>query len=307
MVAARSREIVFFQRGDGEYQDLLRQDCTDASRRHGFEVRVFSANNDSAKQVLQIQASLDAAKDRKPVAFIVCPVREAALFSVAHAAARAGIGFVVLLRSSAYVSDLHDEFAEVPIFCALCDQWEIGRIQGRCFRELLPNGGEVVYIRGPLGTSSALRRFEGVQEVLAGSPLQLYTATTDWTLEGGALAMRQWLEILEHRNLPNLVIGAQNDAMAMGARGALEQVARQRADVELHRIPIVGCDGSPGYGTRLVADGKLAATVIMPPVAGIAVGELAAWVSGRPRPPAEVVVRPTPYPQPEALGSWWQR
>jgi ABC-type sugar transport system substrate-binding protein len=305
--AARSRELWLFLRGAGEYQDLLHQDCADAARRHGLVLRVVSADDDASRQTLQIQNCLDAAKSRKPLALLVCPVREAALVSVAHATARAGIGFVVLLRSSAYMTELRDELPEVPVFSVLCDQWEIGRIQGRYFRALLPDGGEVVYLRGPLGTSSAVRRFEGVQEVLAGSRLQLFTATTDWTLEGGETAMRQWLAILEHRPLPKLAIGAQNDAMALGARAALEQLARRRADVAVDEIPIVGCDGSPGYGRRLVDGRKLTATVIMPPVAGIAVSEIAAWSSGRPRIPAEIVVRPTPYPEPEALGAWWQR
>jgi ABC-type sugar transport system substrate-binding protein len=306
-IRAASRELWLFQRGAGEYQDLLRQDCTDAARRHGFELRVVSADDDASKQTAQIQSALDGARDRKPVAFLVCPVREAALVTVAHAAARAGVGFVVLLRSSAYMSELHDEIPEVPISCVLCDQWEIGRIQGRCFRALLPDGGEVVYLRGPLGTSSAVRRFEGVQEVLAGSPLRLFTASTDWTLEGGETAMKPWLEILENRPLPKVAVGAQNDAMAMGARAALERLARRRADVEVGKIPVVGCDGSPGYGKRLVDDGKLAATVIMPPVAGIAVTELSEWSRGRSRPPAEIVLRPRPYPEPESLATWWQR
>jgi ABC-type sugar transport system substrate-binding protein len=306
-IPARSRELWLFLRGDGEYQDLLRHDGTEAARRYGFELRVVSADDDASKQTSQIQNALDAARDRKPFAFLVCPVREAALVSVAHSAARAGVGFVVLLRSSAYMSELRDELPEVPIFTVLCDQWEIGRIQGRCFRALLPEDGEVVYLRGPLGTSSAVRRFEGVQEILAGSPLQLFTATTEWTHEGGETAMNQWLSILEHRPLPKLAVGAQNDAMAMGARAALEQLARRRANVSVDQIPIVGCDGSPGYGKRLVDEGKLAATVIMPPVTGIAINELAAWGSGRPRPPAEIVVRPTPYPQPESLYSWSPR
>jgi ABC-type sugar transport system substrate-binding protein len=304
---AASRELWLFQRGDGEYQDLLRQDCADAARRHGFELRVVSADDDASKQAMQIQNSLEAAKYRKPVAFLVCPVREAALVSVAHAAARAGVAFVVLLRSSAYMTELRDELPDVPVFSVLCDQWEIGRLQGRCFRALLPQGGEVVYLRGPLGTSSAVRRFEGVQEVLAGSRLQVFTATTDWTLEGGETAMNQWLEIIEHRPLPKLVVGAQNDAMAMGARAALERLARRRPDVSVDKIPIVGCDGSPGYGKRLVDEGMLAATIVMPPVAGIAVNELAAWSSGRPPPPAEIVLRPTPYPQPESLDTWPHR
>jgi ABC-type sugar transport system substrate-binding protein len=305
--AARPRELRLFLRGAGEYQEHLRQDCADAARRHGFDLHVDSADDDASKQTLQIQNALDAARDRKPIAFLVCPVREAAIVSVAHSAARAGIGFVVLLRSSAYMAELRDEVPQVPVFNVLCDQWEIGRIQGRWFRTLLPDGGEVVYLRGPLGTSSAVRRFEGVQEILAGSPLQVFTATTEWTLEGGETAMKQWLEILENRPLPKLVIGAQNDAMAMGARTALEQLARRRTDVRVDEIPIVGCDGTPGYGRRLVDEGKLTATVIMPPVAGIAVNEIAAFGAGRPRPPAEIVLRPTPYPEPGDLGSWWQR
>src|SRR5260370_11365005 len=256
--------IALFSSEGGEYQVRLRDDCIAAAGRYGFSVRPFVADNDAQKQVSQIEACPREPAARRPTVGMVSPVREIALLSVAHAAARIGVGWVVLLRWSDYVVDLRDAFRQLPLFVVMPDQTAIGRIQAQQFKALLHRGGEVVYIRGPLGTSSAVRRFEAVQQELKGSPITLFTLTSDWTVDGGAKAMEEWLGIFKKRDLPRFIVGAQNDAMAMGARSVLEK----------HTSPSVhfcGCDGSPGYGQRLVNEGKLTATVIMPLGSGTAV------------------------------------
>jgi ABC-type sugar transport system substrate-binding protein len=301
----RNGRIAFFQMNDGEYQKLLEQDCTEAARRCRMSLEVFCGDNDATKQVSQMQACLKKPMEERPTAMIVSPVREIAILSVAYAAAQAGVGIVVLLRTANYIRDLHKEFPHLPIFSVLCDQWEIGRLQGRFFRALLPQGGEIVYVRGPLGTSSATRRFEGVQQVLTGSSLELFTITSDWTFEGGAAAMREWLKILEKRTLPRFVIGAQNDAMAMGARSALAEFAGRRSDIQVDRIPVFGCDGSPDFGLRLVKEGKLTGTVIMPPGAGRAVVEITSMLNGGPQTPVEIELRPIAFPDVAKLEGTW--
>jgi ABC-type sugar transport system substrate-binding protein len=196
---------------------------------------------------------------------------------------------------------LRQEYPQLPIFSVLCDQHEIGRIQGWQYRALLPRGGELLYIRGPLGTSSATMRFEGLQEVLKDSSIQVFTLNSDWTFEGGAREMKQWTRIFDKGELPRCVVGAQNDAMAMGARSVLEQVAQSHRSFITASIPFCGCDGSPAYGQRLVTDGKLAATVIMPVGASRAVAEIDSMLSGGPRPPAAIVLKPLAFPEPHFL------
>jgi ABC-type sugar transport system substrate-binding protein len=296
--------IALFLHSDNDYQQALRDDCIAAAKRHGFSFRFFSATDNSGTQVEQIQACLREPKEQRPTVFLVAPVREAALLSTAYAAARLGVGWILLGRWSGYMADLREEFPRLPIFSVAADQKEIGRIQGRQFRALLPDGGELVYIRGPLGTSSAIRRFEGVQEVLQDAPIKLYALSSDWTMEGGTQAMNDWLRVFRWRDFPKFVVGAQNDTMTMGARSALAAAVSARTDASLRQIVFTGCDGTPRYGQRLVLEGTLRATVIMPPTSGRAVDELAAMLlEGRPRPNAEVVLNPASFPDLRALAA----
>jgi ABC-type sugar transport system substrate-binding protein len=167
---------------------------------------------------------------------------------------------------------------------------------------LLPRGGKLVYIRGPLGTSSAMRRFAGVQDVLRGSSIEIVPVNSDWTTEGGVAAMRDWMRSFDDGALPKFIVGAQNDAMAMGARRALEEFAQTHPNFSAQNIRVCGCDGSPTYGQRLVTEGKLVSTVIMPPGAGRAVTEIASMLEGGPRPPAQIVLSPESFPEPHVLG-----
>jgi ribose transport system substrate-binding protein len=289
--------IALFLVNDGDYQELLWDNCQEAAHRHGFPVRSFWAENDSHKQLKQIESCLNEPEDQRPTAVIVSPVSEIALISTAHTAAGLGIGWALLQRWSNYMTDLRREFSKLPIFSVMADQHDIGRIQGRQFKALLPHGGRLVYIRGPLGTSSAMRRSAGVQQVLQDSSIDLSPINSDWTTDGGARALHDWIRRTEGRELEGVVVAAQNDAMAMGARRALEEVARTRTGFSPESIPVCGCDGSPGYGQRLVRENKLTSTVIMPPGAGRAVDEIASMLAGGPRPHAQIVLDPVSFPE----------
>jgi DNA-binding LacI/PurR family transcriptional regulator len=293
--------LALFSMDDGEYQELLRDDFLKTARGYGFPARVFRADNDSRKQVAQIQECLREPPDRRPTVMMVSPVREGPLLSTAYEAARLGVGWVVLSRWWEYVNTLHAEFADLPIFAVVADQTEIGRIQGKQLVALLPRGGELVYIQGPLGTSSAVRRCAGVSEVLQGSAVEVFTLYSDWTREGGERAMLDWARVFQKRDLPTFIVGAQNDVMAMGARDAVKTIGRERPKVSPDAVRFCGCDGSPSYGQRLVTEGKLAATVIMPLCAGRAIAEIASMLHGGPRPPATILLKALPFPEPHAL------
>ena len=286
---------------DGEYQELLQQDFLKAARGYGFPARVFRADNDSEKQVAQIQDCLREPPDRRPTVLMVSPVREGPLLSTAHEAARLGVGWVVLNRWWDHVNHLRAEFSTLPIFSVGADQVETGRIQGKQLLALLPRGSELVYIQGPIGTSSAVRRYTGVREALRGTSLDVFTLHSDWTRKGGARAMLDWARVFHGRELPTFIVGAQNDVMAMGARDAVEELATERPKFSTEYVSFCGCDGSPSYGQRLVNEGKLAATVIMPLCAGRAIAEIAAMLRGGPRPPATIELKPESFPEPHLL------
>jgi ABC-type sugar transport system substrate-binding protein len=119
--------------------------------------------------------------------------------------------------------------------------------------------------------------------------------------------MREWGRVFHGRELPSFVVGAQNDAMAMGARDTVAEFTRERSNFSVDSVSFSGCDGSPSFGQRLVIDGKLSATVIQPVCSGRAIGEIAAMLHGGPRLPAMIELKPQPFPEPHLAARSSQR
>jgi ABC-type sugar transport system substrate-binding protein len=110
--------------------------------------------------------------------------------------------------------------------------------------------------------------------------------TADWTESGGERAVAAWLRLKTEGRRPDL-IGAQNDAMAVGARRA----ARAR-DAAWGSASVLGCDALPEGGRQLVGAAELGATVVLPSSAGPAVDLVGRWLQTKAIPPAEVMLAP---------------
>jgi ABC-type sugar transport system substrate-binding protein len=296
-----ARSIVLLLRAsDDDYQRSLRDDCTDTATRLGLALRVLTAENDPETQVAQINDCIERHARDPIAAILVSPVRETVLRLAAFDAARAGIGCVVLNRLNDYVEGLRRDYPAVPLFGVSADQGAIGRIQGQQFRRLLPQGGDLLYIQGSRMTSSAAARLGGVEEVLRGSGIAVTAVHGDWSADSGERAVRRWLRgdaggATDAPARPRLV-GAQSDEMALGARRALRAAAAEGQRPEIATVPVTGCDGSPPFGQRLVREGELTATVVVPSVAGAAVETLVATLEGGPPPPAEVLLPVSSFP-----------
>jgi ABC-type sugar transport system substrate-binding protein len=304
---ARPRIGLFLRALDNDYQYLQREDGLSAVMRCGFSMREVVAHNDPALQKRQIEDCLREPPPVRPTVFLVNPVDEAALRDVAFEAARAGIGWVSLNRSVDYLDELRLDFPE-QIFLSVCpEQRQIGRIQGRLLRVFLPLGGVVLYVGGPSGTSSARERREGTDRELASTNVALCIESADWTVEGGASAARRWLASVGDAWTEPLVVCAQNDGMAIGARSVLAESASRRRRIEARpgdpSVVVIGCDGTPAYGQRLVAEGLLNATVVVPPTAGRAVLDVAAHRERSGASPASVTVSVEPVPTIRAIES----
>ena len=59
---------------------------------------------------------------------------------------------------------------------------------------------------------------------------------------------------------------------------------------------MIGCDGAPDIGQKLVREGRLAATVVLPRVAGPAVDEIAALLEKGTRPDPVITHAATSFP-----------
>jgi ABC-type sugar transport system substrate-binding protein len=283
----RRRGIALFLRSlDNDFQQRVRDDALATGKRLGFNVTPVAAQNDPGRQLAQISAALEAAPTQDLAGILVAPVRDDGLGELAEKAARSGIAWTLLNREGSLHTPrplLADEPTNVPVFCVSPDQQEIGRIQGEQAKALAPGGGTVIAITGPARTSSSRRRLEGLWAEL-GPDYALTLLEADWTTERARLVLDRWLGGIDGTTLPAL-IAAQNDEMALGARQALRDAASLRGLAPLLDVPIIGCDGSPGLGQRLVRENRIHATVTLPSPAGLALERLARFRDSGEMPP----------------------
>jgi ABC-type sugar transport system substrate-binding protein len=296
----RSSIALFLRSLDNDYQQRLRDDALAVAGWLGFTVKVMAAQNDSAKQCAQIAEVLRGTDVGDLAAVLVSAVRDDVLDDLAHAAGKVGVGWVLLNREAPYLEVLRNQFPTLPVFGVTPDQSEIGRIQAKQVKALLPHGGTILCVTGPAKTSSSQRRLEGLKAELS-SLYAVVTLEADWTSEGARLGVERWLGLDGAADrLPGLVC-AQNDEMALGARQALRDAASRWNQPAVAELPITGCDGSPALGQRLVRQKRLWATVALPSAAGPALEWLARWNDGADRPPVHVMLPVSSFPELSAL------
>ena len=292
---------LFLLSADNAYQNLLRGDAEAAASRHEVALTVHSADNDAQRQAQQIRDALKLPADVRPDAILVAPPNEAKLATEAREAAKLGVGWALLNRSSTHIQDLRREFPNRSLFCVYADQYQIGHIQGKQFACLLPTGGHLFYLQGPVAASSAERRLAGVREELASTSITMNVFQADWTSAGAQRAAQFFSQSLGNSTPVNAVIGAQNDDMALGALAALKQLTETTERPEVATIPVTGCDGAPEFGQRMVDAGTIAATVVIPPTAGRAVDALALALNTHRPHHRDIVLMVASYPPLEEL------
>ncbi len=292
-MAATPRVFVSLMDEGQEYQVLQGTDAQAAAARAGFEATILYAKRDPATQRRQIESAIQVPEADRPTAVVVHPVSVPALEPAAQAALAAGVGWVSL-QSAFYLEALQRAHPTGLVAVMTTDGHEMGRIQARIFRALLPRGGSLVYVEGPALSPPVVHRREGMQDGLRGSGIEVTkTLRGDWSEESGEKAATLWLRL--GRVVRPDLIGAQNDAMAAGVRKALQAWKPEWLDV-----PITGCDGLPNGGQRLVREKILAATVIQPNTAGAAV-DLVVKVHRGQKVERSTSLPPRPFPPVEEL------
>jgi ABC-type sugar transport system substrate-binding protein len=304
---AQGRIGLFLHDEENDYQKLMRWDAVQAAQRHTLALEVQSAGKDADRQISQIRAAISASVATRPNLILVSPVREQLLLPLLRSAARAGVNWGFLTRWLDDITELRREYPEVDVFTASADQREIGRMQGHQLATLKATGDEIIYISGPAGTSSARQRAEGIHAELESSRGKHQTFYGDWSQESGRATTKRWLAGFPKAKLPSFVIVGQNDNMAIGAREAVEQSFVAAGLAVPTDLRVLGCDGSATFGQRLVIQGKLSATIVVPPVSGRAIDAFAQRLAGRGRPRAVELVSVSSQPSLEALRTKYRR
>jgi ribose transport system substrate-binding protein len=297
---SKLRVLISLTTNDNDYQVEQASAAEQAARKHGIDLQLVYADNDAIQQSTQILKVIQASDEEdRPNAIIFEPVGGTALPQVARAAVNEGIGWVVLNREASYVPELR-QLGKAPVFVVTVDHVDIGRIQARQCAALIPTGGTVLYIQGPSENSAAKDRLKGMLEVKHAN-LHLINLKGQWTEESSQRAVRSWLNLPTSKKTIIDMVAAQDDAMAIGARKAFQEI---RNDIDRERwlsVPFLGIDGLPKTGQAWVRSGLLRATILSPPNAGQAIDLLMEALQNGKIPSERVLTVPVSVPPLETL------
>ncbi len=296
MSSLRRRVLLSLTMEDSVYQRAEAQAAKAAARKHGFDVELIFAKGDAIAQSDQLLRVIQS-PDNRPDAIMLEPVGTG-MIRVAQEAAKVGIGWVVVNREVDYVPELR-RTSRTPVFAVTTNHVETGRIQGRQLNALLPNGGFVLYLQGPTSHPVVEKRHQGVLETKR-QEIELRALNGQWQESVACDVVSSWLRLPTSRGLRSLVVAAQNDFMAMGARKAFSQVTKRPAS-KTPVVRYVGCDGLEEQGHRWVQAGLLDGTVCCPSLTALAMDLLAKELRHGVAPQPLTLADPVSYPPLERL------
>ena len=292
-----AKVLVSLTTQDNDYQRAQAIAVESVAKRMGATIEIVYADNDPVLQSQQILSAIQK-KNTDITAVITEPVGTGML-QVAEAATKAGIAWAVLNREIDYAGRLHQS-SGVPVFEVGVDQEAVGHIHAAQLAKLLPAGGTVLYIEGPAAGSAAKLRTQGTMSKKP-SNIDLKILKGNWTEESGHKVVASWLKLSTSKSHGFVAVVAQDDAMVIGARKAFSELPDTGERANWLALPHLGCDGLPETGQQYVRRGQMAATVVYPLVAGIALEiYLKAKASGSPI-PERTFAAPGSFPPVEAL------
>ncbi|MGG3738617.1 ribose ABC transporter substrate-binding protein RbsB [Aeribacillus pallidus] len=220
----------------------LKEGAEKAAEKEGITLIVVDAQNDSAKQISDIEDLIQQNVD----VILVNPTDSSAVTAAIESANQAGIPVVTVDRSA--------DGGEVVSHIA-SDNVAGGKMAGEYLLELLPEGGKIVELEGIPGSSAARERGEGFHEVIdAVDNIEVVAKqTADFDRAKGLAVMEN---ILQGQSDIQAVF-AHNDEMALGALEALEAQG-------LTDVIVIGFDATDD-AVQAVKDGRMAATVAQKP------------------------------------------
>lgn len=273
------------------------EDARAAGTRLGLDVEVVFAESHAVVQIQQLFHAIHLPEGERPAAIVVEPCVGEAFERVAKNAARVGMGWFLVQLRAGYVPELAARYPKVAVGMVGADQVEVGRIQGRQCRALLPDGGRVLHVQGPPDSSATQERAEGFSQTL-GEGFEVRILHGDWTDSGGDKTVMSWLRLKTSEPFQPDAVVAQNDLMAAGVRRAFRTNRPDWAE-----IPYLGADGLSHGGQQAVNDKAFAATVILPSSTGPALELAAAWLDGTPL-ERDLLLKPVSHPAEADLQPW---
>jgi ABC-type sugar transport system substrate-binding protein len=265
----------------------------------GIDLQILKANDDSITQSQQLLEIIQS-RAEQPAAFIVEPVTATGLRRVAEAAVGAGIGWVISNSDVDYVKELRKN-TKLPVFIVTQGQFEIGRLQGKQFAALLPQGGNVLYLEGPTMSSVAVQRREGM-ETARPPKVQLTTLRSKWSEDNAYQSASSWLRLATSRAEKYNLVAGQTHELALGARKAFQNMENAEQKQKWMDIPFLGI-GIAGQVKPLVHGHILDAAVVTSVTMDTAIKLVVRALESQVQPPERTVVEVSSYPELEKVAA----
>jgi len=149
---------------------------------------------------------------------------------------------------------------------------------------------------------AAQGRLTGLQEARPENLTLKMLKSSNWTEEAGYHAVMSWLRLSISRQQAIHAVAGQNDSIALGARRAFDEIRSAEERASMSKLPFLGVDGLARTGQSSVHAGMLAATIIVPVVAGPAL-EIAVQALATGKQPRDLhSIQSVSYPPIETLG-----
>jgi ribose transport system substrate-binding protein len=294
---SKMKFLLSLMMSDNHYQQAQEAAARESAAHLGIDLEVSYAANDAVTQSQQLLEAIQSSGSRPSA--IVCHPVGTSLERTARAAMAAGVGWALLNREDEYIPELRNN-SRTPICCVTIDQQEVGRIQGQQVAALLPEGGLILHVQGPAGNPAMRMRTAGMESTLPKN-IRVLSLPGKLTEQSGYDAVSSRLTLSIMHSAAVSLVAAQNDYMAMGARKAfMEKTSGEERDRWLG-LPYIGVDACQQAGQQWIHRGLLAASVLLPPSAGLAVEILAQGMAANSQPYERTVVAPTSVPELEKL------
>jgi ribose transport system substrate-binding protein len=282
------------------FQQLLNADAEAAAHKAGLGLHTIFTSETFTDHLAALRRVVSEPA-HKPDALLVMAVRDQGLTRVVQEAAAAGVHWFFLNAVEDDLDAIRRQHPGVAITTVCPDEVETGRVQGRQLRALIRPGQRALYVQGNPRSLASRQRTEGMQQATAGAGFEVLLGGGDWNPDTAARTVHEWLRLAVRGRPPFDIVGCQNDHLAGGVLEALVAAAAELHRPELARIPVIGCDGAPELGRRMVDEGRLRATVVLPRVAGPAVEIVAKLLRRGEQPAPFVTFAATSHPELDSL------
>lgn len=221
----------------------LRDGAEAAAKAAGYKLVVLDAQNDSAKQISQIEDLIT----QKVSAILINPTDSKAVVSAIEQANKANIPVITVDRGAAG--------GKVAAHVA-SDNVAGGKMAGELIVQLTQSKGKIVELEGIAGTSAARDRGQGFHQAVDGKADLKVVAKqpADFDRAKGLKVMENILQA----NPDIVAVFAHNDEMALGAVEAIKAAGKEG------KIFVVGFDATDD-AVKAVKDKKMTATVAQKP------------------------------------------